>query len=64
MADVKQDKSFDTFRIGEKTYMKDLYLGPKAWGKIQLERPGRFVDILEAKFSQIEAAEKRVNINR
>ena len=51
MSDEKQNRSFDSYRIEGKTYLKDTYLGPKTWNKIQIAAPGRFVDILEAKFS-------------
>lgn len=51
MADETKNRSFDSYRIEGKTYLKDTYLGPKVWGKIQSDSPGRFVDILEAKFS-------------
>lgn len=63
MEDNVPNKSFDTYKIGGKTYIKDTYLGPKSWDKIQVAAPGRFVDILEAKFSQTETA-KKININK
>lgn len=44
------NKSYDSYRVNGVTYVKDTYLGPKTWSKIQSDSAGKFVDILEAKF--------------
>ena len=43
----KNHISFDTYKVGKKTYMKQTF-GPKTWQTIQSQSPGRFVDVLEA----------------
>ncbi|KAF0134821.1 MAG: hypothetical protein FD145_389 [Candidatus Saganbacteria bacterium] len=56
-------KSFDTYKIGSMTYIKDTQLGPKALKAISLLAPGKFVDILEAAFAKHELTTK-VDINK
>ena len=63
MSTLFEERNFDTYKIGEKTYKKDLYLGPKAWGKIQESSPGRFVDILESKLKSF-LSEKSIDLNK
>lgn len=45
--------TYDKYTIGAKTYVKDTDLGDKAWRSINAGAPGKFVDILEAKFSDL-----------
>jgi len=59
----KNQITFDTYRIGGVTYIKDTYLGPKTWGIIEAKQPGKFVDILEAKFAE-KALIKKIDINK
>jgi hypothetical protein len=63
MGDTKENNKFDTYRIGGTTYVKDTHLGPKAWKSIEANSPGRFVDILEAKFKDLNYISK-VDINK
>jgi len=63
MKEEEKKISFDTYRIGSATYVKDIYLGPKTWKTIESKAPGKFVDILEAKFSE-QALLKKIDINK
>jgi len=63
MGDTKENNKFDTYRIGGTTYVKDTHLGPKAWRAIESKSPGRFVDILEAKFKDL-CLESKIDINK
>ena len=45
-------QNYDSFQIGKKSYVKETALGPKAWGAIQSISPGKFIDIMESKFSE------------
>jgi len=63
MVDAKENNKFDTYRIGATTYVKDVQLGPRAWRSIESKSPGRFVDILSAKFEEQNFVSK-VDINK
>ncbi len=60
---TKENNRFDTYRIGGTTYIKDTYLGPKAWKAITDASPGRFIDIIEAKFKD-QLLAKKIDISR
>ncbi|OGC13429.1 hypothetical protein A3J90_01185 [candidate division WOR-1 bacterium RIFOXYC2_FULL_37_10] len=46
------NSSHDVYSIGNKTYTKAEF-GPKAWATILEKSPGRFVDVLMAKFESV-----------
>lgn len=63
MANTEKKIDFDTYSIQGTTWKKEVYLGPKTWRTINDKAPGKFVDILEAKFSEA-ALLKKIDINK
>ena len=54
----QNQKSYDSYRVGGVSYIKETHLGPKTWSKIQDQNAGKFVDILEAKFKNFVEPKK------
>jgi len=63
MSDATNKTDYDTYRISGQTYMKEVFLGNKAWKLIESKAPGRFVDIMEAKFTEKEFMQK-IDVNK
>jgi len=58
------NQRYDSYRVGDTSYVKDSHLGPKAWSLIQSVSPGRFIDIMESKFAAENETFKKIDINR
>ena len=63
MANTDKKIEFDTYNIQGTTWKKEVYLGPKTWQSIEAKAPGKFVDILEAKFTEY-LNEKKIDLNK
>jgi hypothetical protein len=63
MANTDKKIEFDTYHIQGTTWKKEVYLGPKTWQSIEAKAPGKFVDILEAKFTEY-LNEKKIDLNK
>ncbi len=64
MKDATQDRNYDVYRIGEKTYHKASF-GPKTWSAIQDNMPGQKIDFVDVLFAKLNPTiDKSIDIHK